>query len=466
MYSRIVASRREIRLLLTALLCTMAAASRSTFSQVVVLGGRARVQVLSPTLLRIEPKGPKGFEDRTTFTVVERNWTGAPLHVLNETSTEAWLATSGTLIHVTAHAAPVPLPPPPTPAALPPVPMCAARNNTDFVSRTTGPMHGAAGGGDHPLISYLQDVSQAECCDACSKLAELAEKEKDFGWPIPGIGCGAWVWQPSKRNCSLLKWGIESEYRPDRVAGGIEQPGRLCGADYPCCGGDHPGKLCEPNPGTGLSASVFAADGSRSRGALLWSVADLANVSQHLFWPAPLTQRVYALSDFPRFFAPPWGPTPIPDHTEVDPDHVGTSGYDFSNNQVGDTYLFLLGDSLVSDRTSRQEFSRLAGPSPLIPDFAFGTWFTWWTTYTETEAKADIARWNEGRLPIDVWGLDMNWRDTQSDSNDNFTLSPDDYYIFPNSTAFPDFAGNSTAWFDYLKSQKLRTYFNDHPYVL
>ena len=107
MYSRIVASRLAIRLLLTALLCTMAAASRSTFSQVVVLGGRARVQVLSPTLLRIEPKGPKGFEDRTTFTVVERNWTGAPLHVLNETSTEAWLATSGTLIHVTAHAAPV-----------------------------------------------------------------------------------------------------------------------------------------------------------------------------------------------------------------------------------------------------------------------------------------------------------------------------------------------------------------------
>ena len=51
----------------------------------------------------------------------------------------------------------------------------------------------------------------------------------------------------------------------------------------------------------------------------------------------------------------------------------------------------------------------------------------------------------------------MNWRDTQSDKDDHFTPSPDDYYKFPNTTAFPDFAGNSTAWFDYLKSEKLRT---------
>ena len=81
-------------------------------------------------------------------------------------------------------------------------------------------------------------------------------------------------------------------------------------------------------------------------------------------------------------------------------------------------------------------------------------------------AKSDIARWNQGHLPLDIWGLDMNWRDTQSDSNDDFALSPDFLYKYPNTTAFPDFAGNSTAWFDYLKTQKLRTYFNDHPVPL
>ena len=37
-----------------------------------VISGNVRVQVLSPTLVRIEEKGPHGFEDRTTFTVVRR----------------------------------------------------------------------------------------------------------------------------------------------------------------------------------------------------------------------------------------------------------------------------------------------------------------------------------------------------------------------------------------------------------
>ena len=39
--------------------------------------GDVRVQVLSPTLVRIELKGPQGFEDRPTFHITERNWPGA-----------------------------------------------------------------------------------------------------------------------------------------------------------------------------------------------------------------------------------------------------------------------------------------------------------------------------------------------------------------------------------------------------
>ena len=39
--------------------------------------GDVRVQVLSPTLVRIELKGPQGFEDRETFHITERTWPGA-----------------------------------------------------------------------------------------------------------------------------------------------------------------------------------------------------------------------------------------------------------------------------------------------------------------------------------------------------------------------------------------------------
>lgn len=37
-----------------------------------------RIQFLSPSLVRIERKGAKGFEDRSTFTVLGRNWPGTP----------------------------------------------------------------------------------------------------------------------------------------------------------------------------------------------------------------------------------------------------------------------------------------------------------------------------------------------------------------------------------------------------
>merc|ERR1719188_575993 len=38
--------------------------------------GDVRVQALSPGLVRIEPRGPKGFEDRPTFMVVNRTFPG------------------------------------------------------------------------------------------------------------------------------------------------------------------------------------------------------------------------------------------------------------------------------------------------------------------------------------------------------------------------------------------------------
>jgi hypothetical protein len=41
--------------------------------------GNVRVQALSPTLVRIEQKGSKGFENRNTLTVVNRDWAGALL---------------------------------------------------------------------------------------------------------------------------------------------------------------------------------------------------------------------------------------------------------------------------------------------------------------------------------------------------------------------------------------------------
>ena len=64
-------------LLQTAVLATLAVSVEGTLRpEAEVTVGAVRVQALSDTLLRIEPRGPMGFEDNTTFMVVSRDWTG------------------------------------------------------------------------------------------------------------------------------------------------------------------------------------------------------------------------------------------------------------------------------------------------------------------------------------------------------------------------------------------------------
>ena len=203
-------------------------------------------------------------------------------------------------------------------------------------------------------------------------------------------------------------------------------------------------------PGAIAELTVTSPDG-----AVLYTQSasnPLSPSANLLHFPAPLTAQAYALVDHPRFTVPPWGPTPIPQGAKVDPALVATNGYDFRNNVNGDTYVFLLGGTLDEWHAARRVLIALTGPTPLLPDFAWGTWFTWWTAYTEAEAKSDIAHWENGSLPIDVWALDMNWRNTSHNQ--------DHFYRYPDTALFKNF----TEWFEFLESKKLRTYFNDHPF--
>jgi hypothetical protein len=131
----------------------------------------------------------------------------------------------------------------------------------------------------------------------------------------------------------------------------------------------------------------------------------------------------YALADYPRFHTPAWGPTPIPAGAGAIAGAEENNGFDYNNdwnhckggNQTAagrDTYVFLLGDDMDDWQSARMEFLKLTGPIPLLPDFAFGVWFQTWAQYTEDEAKTEIGHWQDTyKLPIDVWGMDMNWCD-------------------------------------------------------
>lgn len=65
--------------------------ARSQSDQAIV--GNIRIQALTDNLIRIEQRGPKGFEDRTTFTVVDRNWPGDSIRI-QEQENQTILTTS------------------------------------------------------------------------------------------------------------------------------------------------------------------------------------------------------------------------------------------------------------------------------------------------------------------------------------------------------------------------------------
>jgi hypothetical protein len=136
-----------------------------------------------------------------------------------------------------------------------------------------------------------------------------------------------------------------------------------------------------------------------SDGRLVYSTT-IARPHNLLRWPAPFVAKAYAIEDNPRFAPPLWAPAPAPAGAALQT----TSGYDFRNLVKGDVYVFLLGSSLDEWWDSRAEFLRLTGPTPLLPDYAYGTWFTQWHQYTELEVKAEIGRWNAGNFPLDIWG--------------------------------------------------------------
>eukprot|EP01047_Picozoa_sp_COSAG01_P024184 COSAG01_NODE_1487_length_10136_cov_8.813390_3_plen_99_part_00 len=74
-----------------------------------------------------------------------------------------------------------------------------------------------------------------------------------------------------------------------------------------------------------------------------------------------------------------------------------------------DTYIFLLGETLESWQAARQEFVKLAGSTPLLPDYAFGTWFTWWHPFDIDDAQSNVSQWEADQLPLDIWGLGKCW---------------------------------------------------------
>lgn len=71
-----------------------------------------------------------------------------------------------------------------------------------------------------------------------------------------------------------------------------------------------------------------------------------------------------------------------------------------------DLYLFGYGHNY---REAVHDLYRLTGPTPLLPRFVFGNWWSRYHRYTETEYHELVERFSEKKLPFTVAVIDMDW---------------------------------------------------------
>ena len=300
-----------------------------------VVVGNIRVQALSASLLRIEPKGPQGFEDRTTFTVVERDFgAGLPLSLVNSTTAGSSLL-STPVYDIWLHGATAPPPPPPSCAK----PML----HTDVTKPTRATK----------FPNGYKAAKRDACCAAC------ATDSTCIAWVHVPTALGGGSGGTAGANCWPLS-SFSGLVAATKDSGGDRTFGCATAAGQ-----------CTSSIATRPNF-VVTAHGDPSHILYNSSAADtLARTPNLLHFPSPASSDGYCLTDFPRFFVPTWATTPIPATATVDPALRATNGYDFRNNVNGDAYVFL--PTTAGYTAARAAFVKLAGGCPLLPDFAYGT---------------------------------------------------------------------------------------------
>lgn len=378
-----------LSVILSALIATRALGDGYDPSVSETIIGNIRVQALSPTLVRVERRGPMGFEDRNTFTVANRSiWTGVPILSCEQGDNKVTVKTAYYQVEV---------------------------SEVQEESRTcANPQRYTQVSGAEYIAEYpfgVPDTTQDECCRMCLNLTM----------------CAAWQWQPHTGNCYL-------------VASGLGRGVTTTLSDMTMGWADHTGAV-----------RILSADGATE----LLSLSTLSEVSSMLNFPAPgEVEAVYGLRDSPRFVPPEWGPTPMPES------YTGpcaeTNGFD-TRNDVPDAYFFITGvsggargiESVDGYNALRRDVLGLTGAVPRLPDYVFGTWFSWWHSYTQAEAVEEVKQWRAHNISLDVFGLDIDWRNKSC---------PELYEVNP--SLFPDMEG----YLSWAKTEgKVRTYFNDHP---
>jgi len=117
-----------------------------------------------------------------------------------------------------------------------------------------------------------------------------------------------------------------------------------------------------------------------------------------------------------------------------------------------DLYVFAHGRDY---RAALRDYYALTGPTPLVPRYALGNWWSRYHRYSDDEYRRLVERFASERLPFSVAVLDMDWHITDPDPRFGSGWTG---YTFDREL-FPDPAG----FLDWLHDRGMRVTLNDHP---
>ena len=108
------------------------------------------------------------------------------------------------------------------------------------------------------------------------------------------------------------------------------------------------------------------------------------------------------------------------------------------------------------------DFYRLTGEPPLLPDYAFGNWWSRYYSYTQEEYCNLMDRFAKEKLPFSVAVVDMDWHTTET-PEESFIDDPRFWNGWTgyswNKELFPDYK----EFLAYLSKKGLKTALNLHP---
>ena len=383
-----------------------------------------RVQPLSEKLVRVERSTTGLFEDRATFLVVNRSWPGLDVHTYGD-EYNVTVATANYAVRFEFAKN---------------VRTQQLGNSCIFQKEGFDAVCATK-----CISSRTRKYPQGQVTDTASACCMLCNADDE---------CKYWVWVSSEHMCFPLANATGTKRGKDRVFGGVAP----------------------------LSPNKNKLTLMDSKDRIIWeSNLDLGNVPAKPSLPDPgALPAVWAIRDAPRFVPPSWGATPPPIHPSPPLGPLNkTSGFDFTD--APDVYFFLTNTTQsnhhhqhggtmmpVTDAYAslRRDVLALTGPIPLLPDYAYGLWFTWYHNYTQAEKIAEVEKFSQLGLPLDVISLDMDWRQhpcyPRSLTPNCSSYGPaDEKHYEPNTDSFPDFK----EFFAWAHQRNLTVFFNDHPMV-